>query len=138
MKLLTKDNRESLPELYAQDGKGDDAVVQVKFFHTGYDWRWYATEATAYVDVGEDDYLELPLSDIEESGNNRFVYLHNDKWYPVEEIRFFGLVNGFAMELGTFSFNELLSFGWMLERDRHFDPITLRQVRELIKERGWA
>ena len=42
-KLLTKELAAKLPELYSQDGKGEEAVAVVKFFSlTG--WRWYAIE----------------------------------------------------------------------------------------------
>lgn len=44
MMLLTKQNRKDLPPLYAQDGKGDDAVAYVKFFTPDSNWTWFATE----------------------------------------------------------------------------------------------
>ena len=44
MKLLTKKIEADLPPLYTQDGKGDEAIVYVKFFHPFANWRWYATE----------------------------------------------------------------------------------------------
>jgi hypothetical protein len=44
MKLLTKKIERSLPPLYSQDGKGDDAIVRVKYFHPMSGWTWYATE----------------------------------------------------------------------------------------------
>lgn len=44
MKLLTKEILKRLPARYAQDGKGDDAIVYVKFFTPDSSWTWYATE----------------------------------------------------------------------------------------------
>lgn len=44
MKLLTKEIESKLPPLYAQDGKGDEAVVFVKFFTPDSNWTWWATE----------------------------------------------------------------------------------------------
>jgi len=44
MKLLTKANRAALPAIGATDGKGNEAVVKVKFFTPFRDWTWYATE----------------------------------------------------------------------------------------------
>ncbi len=44
MKLLTEGIRKKLPALYAQDGKGGDALVSVKFFTPDSSWTWYATE----------------------------------------------------------------------------------------------
>lgn len=44
MKLLTKALEKQLPALYAQDGKGDEAIVYAKFFTPDSNWTWYATE----------------------------------------------------------------------------------------------
>jgi len=44
MKLLTKANLKALPPLYSQDGKGEDALAQVKFFTPWSNWTWYASE----------------------------------------------------------------------------------------------
>ena len=44
MKLLTKKISNKIPNLYEQEGKGEDAMVYVKFFLPGTRWTWYATE----------------------------------------------------------------------------------------------
>lgn len=44
MKLMTKEILNKIPNLYAQDGKGDEAVVYVKFFNPVGEATWYATE----------------------------------------------------------------------------------------------
>jgi len=45
MKLLTKEIRKKLPNLYEQDGKGGDAIVYVKLFAPDSNpWTWYITE----------------------------------------------------------------------------------------------
>lgn len=44
MKLLSEDIRKILPKLYEQDGKGNDAIVYVKFFDPCSQWTWYVTE----------------------------------------------------------------------------------------------
>jgi hypothetical protein len=44
MKLLTKEIREKLPELYAQEAKGGKAVVYTKFFMPSVSWVWYVLE----------------------------------------------------------------------------------------------
>lgn len=44
IRLLTKELRRRLPPLYAQEAKGRDAVVYVKFFTPDSSWTWYATE----------------------------------------------------------------------------------------------
>ena len=58
-------------------------------------------------------------------------------WYASEfdgDDIFFGLVSGFAIELGYFSLSELQSvrgpFGLPIERDLHFKPQTLKALQE--------
>lgn len=54
MKLLTKEITKKIPALGAQDGKGDEAVIFVKFFTPTSNWTWYATEFD-----GEDTFFGL-------------------------------------------------------------------------------
>lgn len=44
MKLLTKEILNKVPKLYAQDGKGMEAVAYAKFFDPCSAWTWYMTE----------------------------------------------------------------------------------------------
>ena len=44
MELLPEEIRKQLPPLYSQDDLGDEAIAYVKYFATGTDWTWYATE----------------------------------------------------------------------------------------------
>jgi hypothetical protein len=44
MKLLTKALLKKLPAYGSQDGKGDDAIAHIKFFHPLSGWRWYVLE----------------------------------------------------------------------------------------------
>lgn len=44
MKLMTTEIRKTLPALGAQDGKGLEAIVYVKYFTPDAGWTWYATE----------------------------------------------------------------------------------------------
>ena len=45
MTLLTKQIREALPKLYANDGKSEpETMVVVKYFTPDSHWTWYATE----------------------------------------------------------------------------------------------
>lgn len=46
MELLPAELRESLPELYKQEGVSDP-VVHIKFFFPAADWTWFATEGQA-------------------------------------------------------------------------------------------
>ena len=43
-KLLTKEIRNRLPALYAQDGKGMDAIAYLRLFHAYGNGTWIATE----------------------------------------------------------------------------------------------
>ena len=70
----------------------------------------------------------------------------NWTWYasafePDHEI-FFGLVIGFEPEFGNFALAELEAvrgpLGLPIERDEHFDPETLRELRDHYKTFGWA
>jgi hypothetical protein len=111
MKLLTKEIREQLPPLYAQDGKGGKAVAYAKFFTPSSSWTWYATE-------GE------PVKD--SSGREM-------------DFKFFGLVEGFEKELGYFVLSELEEvrgpMGLPIERDLYFKPTPLSKIApELFTE----
>jgi hypothetical protein len=44
MKLLTVEIRKKLPPLYSQDGKGGEAIAQVKYFSPSSSWTWYGVE----------------------------------------------------------------------------------------------
>jgi hypothetical protein len=104
MKLLPQEIRETLPPLYAQDGKGGKAVVHVKYFTPSSSWTWYATEGEPVLD---------------ESGKE-------------VDFRFFGLVDGHEKELGYFVLSELEEvrgpMGFPIERDLHFKPKTLEEI----------
>lgn len=42
--FITKEITNKIPKLYAQDGKGDEAIVYVKWFCPWNQWTWFATE----------------------------------------------------------------------------------------------
>jgi len=116
--LLDQASRERLPKLYANEHLGLDAMAQVKFFTPSSNWTWYASEAsTAMKDRTYKGLTEVDLDDPD-----------------IEDVIFFGLVNGFELELGYFSLSELESVGGGLqlpiERDRHFTPMTLKELQE--------
>lgn len=117
MKLLTKEIMKRIPKLYAQDGKGDDAVIHVKFFDPSGSWTWFATEASAVFYDGED---------------TRYEKLTPENVEAADDVIFFGMVHGFEKELGNFSLNELKSvrgrFNLGIERDMHFGTKTLGDI----------
>jgi len=70
-----------------------------------------------------------------------FSIQSNWTWYASEfdgEDVFFGLVIGFEVELGYFSLSELESVGILIERDEHFEPKSLHDLREHYAKEGWA
>lgn len=119
--LLDQASRERLPKLYANEEIGLDALAQVKFFTPSSNWTWYASEASAAMKDGT--YKALTEVDA------------NDP--DVADVIFFGLVDGFELELGYFSLSELEGVGGGIqlpvERDRHFTPQTLRELQEMHK-----
>lgn len=123
--LLDQASRERLPKLYANEEIGLNALAQAKFFTPSSNWTWYASEASAAMKDG----TYKPLTDVDP----------NDP--EIEDVIFFGLVDGFELELGYFSLSELESVGGGLtlpiERDRHFTPTTLKELQDNHrKERG--
>ena len=85
-----------------------------------------------------------PLYSGEEKGLDMLVQAKfftpdaNWTWYASEfngEDIFFGLVIGLEIELGYFSLSELEEvrgpLGLPIERDLHFEPKTLRELREI-------
>ncbi len=116
--LLDQASRERLPKLYSNETIGLEAVAQVKFFTPSSNWTWYASEASAAMRDGT--YKSLTEVD------------PNDP--EIEDVIFFGLVDGFELELGYFSLSELESVGdgltLPIERDRHFTPMCLKDLQD--------
>ncbi len=44
MNLLPKEIADTIPKLYEQEAKGEDAIVFIKFFDPCGRWSWFATE----------------------------------------------------------------------------------------------
>ena len=108
---MTKELEKALPALYSQEANADP-MVMCKFFTPDAGWTWYAIEG----------------SPVDENG-----YFDTDK--AKVDFLFFGLVSGLDIELGYFSLSELESvrgkFGLPVERDLHFQPTRLSEVKEL-------
>lgn len=106
MKLMTENLKTALPALYKQERLGEKAVAYIKFFCPWNYWSWFATEGE---ETKDGDY------------------------------HFFGLVFGHEVELGYFTLSELESIkgpmGLGIERDLYFKPMTLNEVRQMMKER---
>ena len=74
-----------------------------------------------------------------------FTPTSNWTWYASEfngEDIFFGLVIGFEIEFGYFSLSELQAvkgaLGLPIERDLHFEPKSLRELRELHRRERYG
>src|SRR5712692_6405457 len=113
MELLPEELRKQLPPLYSQEHEADPLVI-CKFFHPLSHWTWYAYEG----------------SPVDENG-----YYDTDK--EKVDFLFFGWVYGDFPELGYFSLSELESVNVMglgIERDLHFTPMRLSEVKKLHAE----
>jgi Protein of unknown function (DUF2958) len=109
MKLLTKANRQALPPLYSQDGKGMDAVAHVKFFHPCSRYTLYVTEFD-----GEDTF---------------FGYVLSPFGPDCDELGYSSLAEMSALRV----------MGLGIERDMHFNPQPLSEaVAEMHPSPGWT
>lgn len=54
--------------------------------------------------------------------------------YDPETKMAFGLVDGHEQELGYISISELESLGWRIERDLHWQPRSLAQLKQELKQ----
>lgn len=96
-KIITAEIEAQLPALRSQDGKGDAAIVYLKWFHPMSNWTWYITE------------------------------------YDPKTREWFGFVRGHEDELGYGSLDEIatvIALGLPVERDLHFKPCTLGDIKE--------
>jgi len=68
------------------------------------------------------------------------------KWYmmnldPENDDYAWGIVKGFAVEMGSFSIEELksikLPFGMGIERDLHFEPIPASECWAILNKGDW-
>lgn len=98
MKLLTKEIERNLHALYSQEGKGMNAIVQVKFFNPCGHGTWFATEY--------DPIRRLFFG---------WAEIHPD----CGELGYFSLDELEGVQL---------PFGLRIERDLHFTPKTLSEA----------
>ena len=111
--LLDAESRAKLPPLYTGEKtrQGIDALALVKFFSPDAGWVWFASEGSP---VDADGYFDTDKEKV--------------------DFLFFGLVIGYEIELGYFSLSELTNtrgpFGLSIERDKFYQPKTLRQLQE--------
>ena len=108
--LLDQATRERLLPLYSGEQQGLEVLAQVKFFTPDSSWTWYASEGSP---IDEDGMYDTDKDKV--------------------DFLFFGLVVGHDVELGYFSLCELEEargpLGLPIERDLHFEPKTLRELK---------
>jgi hypothetical protein len=115
--LFDAQSRAALPPLRRAEELSLDVQAQVKFFTPDGSWTWYVSEGAPMDENGRID---------TDKENVDFL--------------FFGLVNGWELEAGYFTLSELEEtrglLGLPIERDRYFQPITLRELQaKHLKER---
>ena len=94
MKLLTKELREKLPELYSNENKKDPKAV-VKFFTPLSNWTWYATEFDGddtffgLVDGFDKELGYFSLSEFESLNGKGVMHVERDLYFsptPLSEL----------------------------------------------------
>ena len=113
MELLPEELKQQLPPLYSQEHVEDPMVI-CTFFHPLSHWTWYAYEGSP---VDADGYYDTDKEKV--------------------DFLFFGWVYGDYPELGYFSLNEMQAVhvgGLGIERDLHFTPMKLSEVKKLHAE----
>jgi len=86
MKLLTKELRDKIPELYSQEDV-DDPIVHAKFFTPDSNWTWYVLEFD-----GEDTlfcYVEGIANELGYSSLREVKSARGPMGLPVERDKFF-------------------------------------------------
>ena len=93
MDLLLDDLRKALPELYAQEELGEDAVAYVKFFTPDSNWTWYATEFDGddtffgFVDGFESEYGYFSLSELRSVRGPMGLPIERDLYWEPKTLR---------------------------------------------------
>jgi len=94
MKLLTQEILSRLPPLYAQDGKGLDAIAHVKFFTPDAQWTWYGTEYDpgeriffGYVQGLEDEFGYFSLDELQEVRGSLGLAVERDLYFKPMPLR---------------------------------------------------
>lgn len=97
MKLLTKALEKQLPALYAQDGKGNEAIAYAKFFTPDANWTWYATEYSpetktffGLIDGHDKELGYFTLTDLETIRGKMNLPVERDMYFsptPVKDLR---------------------------------------------------
>src|SRR5512135_804479 len=120
MQLLTKELQRKIPPLYSQENEADPVCV-AKFFMPDGAFTWFVIEGSTREQEGcgwGENCHHRPLTEYDPDR---------------DDVLFFGYVRGLESELGYFTLAELTDIRGMLrlpvERDRHFTPTRLSEVK---------
>ncbi len=111
--LLTKALKRKLPALYAQDGKGDEAIVHVKLFSPYSDHYYYITEYDPQTNQAFGLTYRLAMSDQCPEGEWGYISIE---------------------ELETVHCNGLP----LIERDKWFTPTTIGKIKAKLLQKKAA
>ena len=94
MKLITKEIERMLPEIGAQEDKGEDAVVYAKFFTPDSQWTWYATEydrekriCFGLVIGFEIEFGYFSIDELEEARGPLGLHIERDLYFEPKKLR---------------------------------------------------
>jgi len=111
--LLTKEIRDKLPPLYAQDSLGMEAIAYLKLFHAYGGGSWYATEFD-----GDDTFFGYVCGLT--PGGDEFGY------FSLKELESLDARVGGKIVPGLQA----------IERDMHFTPTRLCDIAEVVGDEG--
>ena len=87
MQLMTTEIRNSIPALYSQEEKGEEAIVHAKFFTPDSNWTWLALEYDGkdtffgLVKGFETEYGNFSLSELESARGPMGLGVERDAWF---------------------------------------------------------
>ena len=88
MKLMTKALLKTLPPIGANEGKGDESIVKIKFFLPWSNWTWYGVEYDpeerlfyGLVDGHEMELGYFSLTELESIKGRAGLTIERDLWW---------------------------------------------------------
>lgn len=111
--LLTKALKRKLPAIYAQDGKGDEAIVHVKLFSPYSDHYYYLTEYDPTTNQAFGLTYRLSMSDQDPAGELGYISIEE-----LETLHCHGLP--------------------LIERDCYFKPTTIGKIKAKLLQKKAA
>jgi len=96
MELLPEELAKTIPKLYDQDNKGDDAIVYFKLFDPCSYWTWYVLEydgVDTFFGLVRGHYVELgyfSLKELQDCRGPLGIGIERDLWFkpcPLKDIK---------------------------------------------------